>query len=111
MTGTIRHIGKNDPKAQKARYKRLVNSGIFRDKDTRNKLIDCQGDFETWTNQPAISWIKARVKELREDRELDISCNCCESTDSESSAKQINPHCHALEIICIIKHLEALETK
>ena len=111
MTGTIRHIGKDDPKAQKARYKRLVNSGIFRDKDTRNKLIDCQGDFEDWKNQPAISWIKARVKELREDRELDISCDCCESTNVDRIHKQTNPDCHALEIICLIQRLEALKTK
>ena len=84
MTGSIRHIGKKDSGDKGFRYKRLVNSGIFRNRDTRDKLIDCRGEFETWTNEPAKDWINARVKELHEGRNINISCDCCDTTNPET---------------------------
>ena len=118
MAGSIRHIGKGEPKDTSARLKRLVQSGIFRDKDTHHKLIDCQGDFETWTNAPAKDWINARVKELREERQVNIGCECCHSRDPQflkdeqegkHSLSGVNEDCYGDEIVELIKRLAAEE--
>tara|TARA_Y100001968_G_C19262917_1_gene670197 strand:+ start:406 stop:756 length:351 start_codon:yes stop_codon:yes gene_type:complete len=111
MTCLIRHIGKKDKKNKTSRYKRLVNSGIFRDNDTRFKKIDCNGDFVNWTNQPAKDWIMARVKEINDGRYLDISCDCCETIINENASNNINEQCYAKEIIYLIKHIASLEEK
>ena len=78
MESRIKHIGIKQPREKGFRYKRLRNSGIFCDNDTRKKLIDCQGDFEKWTNPEAIKWILARVKEQKEGRKVHIVCDCCD---------------------------------
>ncbi len=105
MVGKIRHIGKEDSKAKYSRYKRLVNSGIFRDKKTTQKVIDCKGDFISWTNKQAKEWMMARVKELNDDRDIDISCDCCTTTDENILDKVTNQNCFATEIIEIIRAL------
>lgn len=108
MPGKINHIGKNDQKQRTARYKRLVHSGIFRDKSTSQKRIDCQGDFNEWTNAPAKDWIKARVKELNEGRSINLSCDCCETTEEEklrSKNVHLNENCYAKQLIELIEFL------
>ena len=80
----ITHIGIKENRESGFRYKRLHNSGIFRGNDTRQKLIDCQGPFEEWTNIAARNWIFARVKELKEGRKVHLVCDCCGLNQSSS---------------------------
>ncbi len=121
----IRHIGIEDKKANDERFAHLNRSGIFRDKETRGKLMDCLGDFRQWTNQPAIDWINARANELRKGKKLALQCGCCKSTDPEQIAedakaakegamkmfresmlaREYNPKCFAKEIIELIINL------
>ena len=54
ISEAIRHIGTEDKKANDEHFAHLNQSGVFRDKETRSKLMNCLGDFREWTNQPAI---------------------------------------------------------
>ena len=122
MIPEITHIGIKQQRSEGFRYKRLRNSGIFRDNETHQKLIDCQGPFEEWTNAPARDWIMARVKEYREGRKVHIVCDCCESRDAEfledlKGAKLwqtiglVNPNCYGPEIVELILSLAKEESE
>ncbi len=102
MEPKINHIGIKQLRANGFRYKRLRNSGIFRDNDTRSKLIDCQGSFKEWTNAPARDWINARVKEYKDGRNVHIVCDCCESREA---GRVMNGKCHAPAIVELIVEL------
>ncbi len=115
MDFQITHIGIKQDRQNGFRYKRLHNSGIFRGNDTRQKLIDCQGPFEEWTNISARKWIFARVKEQKEGRKVHIVCDCCDVIEEQGNdykklsdinlTTRKNKNCYGDEIVVLIKSL------
>ncbi|AAQ00695.1 MULTISPECIES: hypothetical protein [Prochlorococcus] len=112
MHSQITHIGIKQARQQGFRYKHLQHSGIFRDKDTCQKQIDCQGPFENWTNIQAKSWVFARVKEQKDGRKVHIVCNCCDSREPQTlnsdksihanNKARINSNCFGDELVELI---------
>ncbi len=106
------HIGIKEKRLKGFRYKRLINSGIFRGNDTRQKLIDCQGPFHGWTNASAKNWVYARVREQKEGRKVHIVCDCCDTRCMSSSCEHTlmdkntenrrNPNCYGQELVDLI---------
>ncbi len=121
MKSEITHIGIKQSRQKGFRYKRLQHSGIFRGNDTRQKLIDCQGPFQEWTNASACNWIQARVKEQKEGRKVHIVCNCCDSREfakgksmnqvNNSSIVRVNRNCYGGELVQLISQLAKEESK
>ncbi|WP_269622606.1 hypothetical protein [Prochlorococcus marinus] len=115
MKSQINHIGIRQAREQGFRYKRLIFSGIFQANNTTKKNIDCEGTFYQWTNETAIKWIHARVKEQKEGRKVHIVCNCCDFRDIEltkihkiktnDDCLRVNPSCYGDEIVELIKSL------
>ena len=113
MKAQITHIGIKQSREKGFRYKRLLNSGIFSDKDTRQKSMGCQGPFEEWTSVAAKTWIYSRVKEQKEGKRVHIVCDCCDtrnheeiqhnSSHKESAPLRINPNCFGTELVDLIK--------
>ena len=67
--GSIRCVGKRDKKRSDARMKLLKRC-------EGADLLVGKEDFSSWSNKPAREWVCARVKELKDGKNIDLMCYC-----------------------------------